>query len=240
MTHIAIALATYLGPMTSARALRRSLLLAGGFLTLAVLGLLFGPSGTAKGLQDGLLLPGLPFVAVLLSEMPLRDGIRHRTLLYPLLGPVSRRDLVLVRTAATALLLAVGVGIFVVALALFPGAKTSTVPRDLLAALLGAAVYIALFGLAQLVWRRGAIVCLAFLILFDIPLGRIPLGLRSIAPSHHLQVVMDRQVGELIPIPLAAPPTSLPVSVFVLLGLAVVSSLLTAHIFRRRNLGEIC
>jgi len=239
MRHVTIALTTYLGPMTSSRGWRWSLFFAGGFLVFAGIAL-FGPSGTVTGLQDGLFLPGLPFIAVILSEIPLRDGIRHRTLLYPLLGPVPRRTLALVRTAATALLLAAGAGALVFLLAFFPGARTDTVFRDLLAALLGAAAYIGLFGLAQIVWRRGGIVCLAFLILFDIPLGLVPLAIRNLSPSHHLQVVMGRDVWETLPIPLSPPPSSVPVSILILLGVAVVSSLLTAHVFTRRNLGEIC
>jgi hypothetical protein len=145
-----------------------------------------------------------------------------------------------VRTAATAALLGAGVAFFVVLLALFPGARGGNLPRDVLAAFLGAGAYIGLFGFAQLVWRRGAIVCLAFLILYDIPLGRIPLALRSLSPSHHVQVVMGRDVGQMIPIPLSPPPASLTVSILVLLGIAVVSALATAHVFSRRNLGEIC
>jgi len=114
---ISIAFWTYVIPMTATRAMRIGL---GLFFVFVISIVVLYMSGFVPkefidtaliGLRHFLVMAGLPVAAVLLSEIPVRDGITHRTLLYPLLGPVPRVTLSIVRLLATGTILAIGFGV---------------------------------------------------------------------------------------------------------------------------------
>ena len=240
-----IALWTYLVPMASARPLRivfLVLMIFLGFVALAVvlksvskdLGDVF-----LRTLRDGSIMPGVPLLAILLSEMPIRDGIRQQTLLYPLLGPVPRRVTAVVRTAATAVLLAVGVTFVVVLIQVLRGESLGSLGGDLLGVWLGSAAYIALFGVIHVIVRRGLIAGLVFFSM-DFALSYVPFSLRNFSPCYHVRVLTDQLVEMDLPIPIAAPPSSLLASVVILAVIAVVLSGVGGFLFSRKNLGELC
>jgi hypothetical protein len=232
--------------MTSTRAFRVGLLLGGLLLVLVGVSVGIRPLSdrlaelSLSWIRERALVPGVALAAVLLSEMPLRDGIRHRTLLNLLLGPASRSWLAVVRTVATALLLAVTGSVVLLVARLAEGEGMAGAPREILAMGLGAFAYVASFGLVHLLTRRGLIGCLVLFGVFDDPLSRIPFALRNLSLSYHLRTLAD-QVSE-IPLPVRIPPPepSLPFSSFVLLATGVAATLATAVLFRRKNLGELC
>jgi hypothetical protein len=179
-------------------------------------------------------------MAILLSEIPLRDGIRHRTLLYPLLGPVPRVTLAVVRTLATAVLLAAAASVLTVAVRLLQGQVTALLGRELLAVWLGAGAYIALFGVVNLVTRRGLIAGLAIYGLLDESLGRLPFALRNLSPSYHMRVLADQEIEITLPIALTPPPSSLVVSCIVLVALTAACTAIVAVLFNRKRLAGLC
>ena len=241
-----IALRAYLIPMASARALRIALLILVGFLGLVGLALLLRPiseffsSATLERLGRMVVIPGIPLLAVLLSEMPLRDGIRQQTLLYSLLGPPSRFTLAWVRTLATAVVLALGGSVAVILIRLLQGEGLESIPRELVAIWLGSGAYIGLFGVIHMISRRGLIASLAVYGLLDDPLGRIPFAIRNLSPGYHMRVLADQQMEIQLPIALAPPPSSVPISAVVLIVLTVVFTLAVATLFKRKGLGELC
>lgn len=232
--------------MASARALKLWVLGIIAFLALVGLSVVVRPlsefisESTLSGLHSFALVPGLPLAAILLSEMPLRDGIRQRTLLYPLLGPVSRGQLAAVRTLATAGLLALTVGFLVLVTGLFRPGGIGMVGRELAAVALAAPAYIGLFGVVHMLTRRGLIAGLVIYGLFDEPLGRLPFAIRNLSPSYHYRVLLDRLVEIDLPITLGAPDDSVAVSVGVLLVMGIALTAAGAYLFSRRNLGELC
>jgi|GEM_PF-1063809 len=248
----AVAVRTYLLPLGSTRALRLGMILLVfmlGLIGLAV-GLRFaGPmlpflpedaTPTAlRNLRRFLVAPGLGVAAILFSDLALRDGIRQRTLLYPLLGPVSRRTLALVRTLVTAALLILGMVALVALTRLLEGAGWALFPREVLALTGGALAYVGVFGLVHLVTGRGLFAGLA-LFAFDFALAYVPFSLRRFSLSYHVRALADLQVDMELPVKLTAPETSLAVSMVVLLAVAAVTIFLTAQRFTRKNLGELC
>jgi hypothetical protein len=242
-----IALWTYLIPLASTRAFRIGLLIVVLFLGMVGLSVLLRSisdvfaSFSFRGLREWVIVPGVPLLAILFSEIPIRDGIRQRTLLYPLLGPVSRNMLALVRTGATAVMLAAGASLAVILVRLLHGSGLSPLPGELLAIWLAAAVYIPLFGVFHLITRRGLIAGLGFYAMLDAPMARLPFELRNVSPSFHVRVLADQVIEiEGLPIPIQAPETSMLVSVIVLLIIAAVFLGLGGFLFGRKDLGEIC
>jgi hypothetical protein len=187
-----------------------------------------------------LVMVAVPVGAVLLSEIPIRDGITHRTLLYPLLGPASRLTLAVVRMATTAAVLAVGVGLLLVLVRALLRDGFDMLPRELLSVVLGAFAYVGLFGLIHLFNRRGLITGLALFFLFDAPLGRLPFTLRNISPSYHTGVIAGQEENLQLPIRFGMPDSSLLASSIVLVAIALIFGALVAVGFRRKNLGELC
>lgn len=186
------------------------------------------------------LLPGVPVGALLLSEMPVRDGIRHRTLLYHLLAPVPRRTLLTVRTLVTAALLALIFGFTLIEVHVLDGGTWDALPGELFAVLLGSAVYVALFALLHLVTKHGLIGGLVLIFMIDIPLGMLPFGIRNLSPSYHVRVLADQVVQMDLPIPIQASPPHLVGSAITLAVIAVVALALGGWRFSRMNLGELC
>jgi len=89
---LGIALRSYLLPLPRTTAFRLSLLGVAIVYLLALLIRMMGHAPSVDGelsfeMGNALLMPGVPIFALLVSELPLREGIRHRTILYPLLGP---------------------------------------------------------------------------------------------------------------------------------------------------------
>ena len=241
-----IALKTYLAPMSSTRAFRIGLLVFLLFVGLVIFAALVKPlaeflaQASLDRLRQGAVLPGVPLAALLLSEMPLRDGIRQRTLLYPLLGPVSRPMLAVVRTLATMTLVALAMTALWVLVRLVQGEVEDPAGGQILAIWLGSAAFVGLFGFFHLLSRRGLLVGLAYYGLLDDPLGRLPFALRNVSLSFHARV-LSHQVTEIkLPIDLAAPPTSSLLSAIVLALAGTGLILATALLFKRKPLGELC
>ena len=189
---------TYIIPMVATRAMRIGLLLFALF-ALGVVALYATGAIASEFMIDALhamrhflVMVAVPVGAVLLAEIPFRDGITHRTLLYPLLGPVPRTTLALVRVGVTGAVLALGAGLLLVLIRALLQDGMGFVPRELLAVCLGSFAYVALFSLVHLFNRRGLITGLVIVFLFDLPLGRLPFTLRNISPSYHVGVIADQ------------------------------------------------
>ena len=246
MREISIAFWTYVTPMAATRAVRIGLVLfaaaLGGLILLFVSGI-FSDSlraGALLATRRGLVTVGLPVAAAVLSEVSLRDGIQHRTLLYPLLGPVPRVTLALVRTLVTAVVLAVAMVVLLLLVGVLLGDLQGFLSREAAAVALGAAAYVGLFGFLHLVLRRGLIGGLALLFLIDLPLGKVPFAIRNLSPSYHVGVIARQGDEFVLPIQLALPDSSPVFSSVVLVLIAAVTVAATAFVFRRKNLGEIC
>jgi len=243
---ISTAFWTYIIPMIATRAMRIGLVLfalfASGVVLLYMAGIFASEWGIDAlwGMQHFLVMAGVPVGAILLSEIPIRDGITHRTLLYPLLGPVPRMTLVVVRMAVTSAVLAIGAGLLMLLVRLLLKDDPGFIWRELLSVTLGAFAFVAFFGLFHLYGRRGLITGLVVLFLFDIPLGKLPFTLRNVSLSYHMGVIADQQDSMQLPISLGTPPTSILASAVVLLVVAIVFGALVAVGFKRKDLGELC
>ena len=237
-----IALRTQLATLRAARAHRILFYVVVALLVVLVGGYLAGwlNEQTLRLLRGLVLLPGIPIAAVLVAEIPVRDGIGHRTLLYLLLGPVSRPALVTVRTIVAALVVALGASLLVLALGLVGGASFSDLLREMLAVLLASLAYTAMFGVLHMHTRRGLVAGLVLYAVLDAPLGRLPFALRNIAPSAHVSTVAGHSVQSDIPLPLPVHETPLGVAVGVLLAIFIVGTLVSALRFARKDLGELC
>lgn len=186
------------------------------------------------------ILPGLPVGAALLAEMALRDGITQKTLLYVLLGPVSRPWLAVVRTLTTGLVLAAAIASGLVVLHTLRGRSWEQLPLEMAATVLGALVYTSLFGVVHLVTRRGLVTCLALYGVFDQVIGRLPFSLRLIAPSYHLGVLTNVEDTFQIPVLVSAASSSEWSSALALLVITTVGLATSAFLFSRKPLGELC
>lgn len=243
---VSIAFWTYIVPMAATRAMRIGLVLFALFLV--VVALLFVTGMVASeivedalyGMRHFLVMVAVPVGAILLSEIPIRDGITHRTLLYPLLGPVPRLTLALVRMATTGAVLAAGTCLLLTIVRLLLRDGFGMLPRELLSVTLGSFAYVCLFGAIHLVNRRGLVAGLAVFFLFDAPLGRLPFSLRNISPSYHTGVIAGQQESMQLPISFGMPDTSILISSLVLIAIAVFFGTLVAIGFKRKNLGELC
>lgn len=239
-----VAFWTYVLPMTSLRAIRIGILLLLGLVGLVALAIALGAisedatEAMLLALRGFVVFPGVPIGAILLSEMPVRDGIRHRTLLYPLLGPVSRPTLAIVRTLTTGCVLALGSVLAYLLLYVF--LREGNVARDLLAVTVGSFVYVAVFGLVHLMSDRGLTGSLAVFVLLDWPIGLLPLGLRNLSPSYHFKVIADRDTIMQLPLSIGLPSQSLSLSLLLILVLGALFLAASAYLFKRRSLGEIC
>jgi len=232
--------------MASTRAMRIGLVSFIGFLAIVVLLFVSGlvASGFVTdalyGMRHFLIMVALPAAAILLSEIPIRDGITHRTLLYPLLGPVPRITLAVVRVLVTGAVLAIASGTLLILIRLLLRDGLGFLPRELLAVTLGSFVYVSMFGLIHLYVRRGLITGVAVLFFFDLPLGRLPFSLRNLSLSYHMGVISQQQENMQLPIMFGMPETSVLASVLILLGAAVVFCLAVALGFNKKSLGDLC
>jgi hypothetical protein len=237
-----IAWRTYLAPLATLRAARIGVPIV-LFLIAAVAALRFSgliKPDTLRDLQHFVILPGIPLFAALLGEMALRDGITQRTLLYPLLGPVPRGTLATVRTAATAALLAVASIALLIVLRLIAGGPWTNIMRELVAVVLAAFAYTSLAGIVHLVSPRGLILSLALYGIFDYPLGRLPISLRVLAPSHHVRTLADISDPFSIPISVHVAAASPAGSAVVLVIIVLVALVAGAVIFTNKKLAELC
>ena len=144
------------------------------------------------------------------------------------------------RVLVTSATLAIAAGLALLLLRVLLKEGFGFLPRELLAVSLGALAYIPMFGLVHLYNRRGLITNLSFLFLLDIPLGKVPFSLRNISPSYHVGVIADQQEVLRLPVSLGLPPTSVVMSVIVLVSIALVFGVALAIGFKRKNLGELC
>jgi hypothetical protein len=244
--YISIATRTFLAPILGTRGMRLALLafgLFGVFVVALVFTGMYSVDVMRAGLEGArhlLVMVGLPVAAVLTSEMALRDGIHHRTLLYPLLGPVPRGTLALVRTFWTGLLLAAGITVLLLLTRFLLRDGLALLPREILAVILGAFAYTALFGLLHVLNRRGLVVGLVLLFFLDFPLGRVPFSLRNLSPSYHVGVIAHQQESLSLPVPLALPGSSVVLSAAILIGITALGAAATALVFRRMSLRDLC
>ncbi len=250
MRHVSIAFWTYVTPMTSARAFKITIILTILFCVGAALAMAGGAideditEAALTGLQHIAILMAVPLGAAVLGEMSLRDGITHRTLLYPLLGPVPRATQALVRTGVTMGLVA-ALGTILLLLVRFLmmlqlGEDLRGVPSEVVSIWLASFAYVALFGLVHLLNQRGLIFALIYLFMFDMPVGRVPFSVRNVSLSYHVAVVSDHVETTMLPIPVDAPASSVFWSSIVLLAVGTICLAVTAHLFDRRDLGELC
>lgn len=243
---VRIAFQAYVVPAVASRALRIVLLAIPAFFALVLLAFLddqvfhWLDVDTLPRLRRFIIMPGVPIAAILLGEISLRDGITHRTLLYPLLGPVSRVTLAVVRTATTTAVVAALGLILVGVVGALARTEASTLGREALAIIFGSIAYTGLFGLVHLATRRGLIAGLVIFGVFDFAIGRIPFSLHNLVPSRHVRVISGHQDIYQLPISFGRPAASETVSALVLLAVGIVTVAATAYLFRRKNLGELC
>ena len=236
----------YIIPMTSTRAFRIGLafflLFVAGIVLFFMSGFLAPGivTGALVGMQHFLIMIGLPVGALIMAEIPIRDGITHRTLLYPLLGPIPRVTQAIVRMVITGIILAVAVGILLLLIRIMLKEGFGFFPRELLSIALGSFAYIALFGLVHLFNRRGLISGLAIFFLIDLPLGKVPFDIRNISPSYHVGVISGQEETLDLPIIVGMPSTSVLISALILIAIAGAFGALIAMGFKRKNLGELC
>lgn len=239
---LAIAFDGFLAPLFATKGFRRLLfalvVILVGLIVLYYVGWIDRKDLTE--IRHLFILPGLPIGAALLGEMALRDGITQRTLLYVLMGPVSRPWLAAVRTVATGFLLATGVATGLIVLHALRGRSWDQLPLELVATLLGALAYTSLFGVVHLITRRGLVTCLALYGVFDQVLGRLPFSLRLLAPSYHLGVLTDVQDTFNLPVSVSAASSSEWASAFALVAITVAGVAAAALLFSRKPLGELC
>jgi len=236
-----IAWRTYLAPIATLRATRIGVA-AGVFLVAAVAAIRFSgfvSPDTLRDLQHFFILPGVPIFAALLGEMAVRDGITQRTLLYPLLGPVPRGTLAAVRTAATAALLAAATIAVLMALKLIAGGPWTNIARELVGVVLASFAYTSLAGIVHLISPRGLILNLALYGIFDYPLGRLPISLRVLAPSHHVRTLADIPDPISIPISVRVASASPAGSAVALVVIALAALVVGAAIFANKKLAEL-
>jgi hypothetical protein len=244
--NVSTAFWTYVIPMVATRAMRIGLVLFALFALAVVV--LYASGAIASdfmidalhGMRHFLVMVVVPVGAVLLAEIPFRDGMTHRTLLYPLLGPVPRTTLALVRVVATGGVLALGTAVLLVLIRVLLNDGLAFLPRELLAVGLGSFAYVAVFAFVHLYVRRGLITGLVIVFTFDLPLGRLPFTLRNISPSYHVGVIAAQEESMQLPISFGMPATSVSMSTLVLVGIAVAFGLAVALGFKRRDLGELC
>jgi hypothetical protein len=243
--HLAVALRTYLLPLPHTLAFRLSLLGAALVFVIAFLARIMGQAGAGSPgelsgeLGAALLMPGVPIFALLVSELPIREGIRHRTLLYPLLGPVPRGTLAGVRTGATALVFSVAIAIVVVVVEWLGGQSPGSLGGELAAAALGGLAFTSVFGLIQALLSRGLAAGLLWYILIDESIAKIPFELCRLSVSYHVRVLGG--VHEFFGLPVADLPAEQPLaSALLLVVIAVLAVTATVAVFRRRDLGELC
>ena len=236
-----VAARTLLATLWASRASK--LLLGAGVVLLGVVAVGSRASwidpGTAYSIRTTLLVPGLPVVAVAVAELPLRDGLTQRTLLYPLLGPVPRSLLCLVRSLVAALVLCLGMSALVLLLRPFSSAPTEGLGRELGAIALGSASYVGLFGLLHLLSKHGLVAGLG-LALGDYLLGKVPFSMRGFAPAAHLANLADISIVDTHGLPLPVSPIELGTSIGVLCVVGLVGVALTAWRFTRMDLQELC
>ncbi|NNF05699.1 MAG: hypothetical protein HKN21_02955, partial [Candidatus Eisenbacteria bacterium] len=191
-------------------------------------------------LRKLLIAPGIAIAAILFSELPIRDGIRQRTLLYPLLGPVPRWILVVVRTVATGAILAFSAIILLLIIRFLHGEGLSQLPQEAMAIALASFAYTGLFGVVHMVTKRGLFAGLATLLIFDSPLAQLPFGIRRLSLSYHTQVLGDQLVELQLPVDLGTPENSVVLSAITLLIMAAVFIGIASFLFSKKPLGELC
>jgi hypothetical protein len=242
---LGIALRTYLLPLPWMRSFRLSV---GGVAFIYLVAMVIRVIGRSRAGEEGelsfelakaLLMPGVPIFALLISELPLREGIRHRTLLYPLLGPASRDAIALARSAATAVLFGAVFAVLVGGVDLIGGMAVDELGAPLLAAFLGGMTYTAVFGFLQLLVSRGLAAGLLWYFLFDEPIAKIPFELCRLSVAYHVRVLGHDH--EFFGIPVSDFPAEQPVvSALVLVVITALALAATVALFRRRNLEELC
>ena len=239
---IGIAFWSYIAQLAPARAIKLFL----GIAALLIIGAYAGhssgliPRAFFENLHGSLIVLGIPLFATLLSEISLRDGISNRTLLYPLLGPVSRSTVATVRTLTTGLLLFLGTSALVTIVRLICEVPWATYPRELCAILLGSLVYVAIAGFVHLLTTKGLITSLAIFSILDHPIGRLPFSLRNIAPSYHTRILADQTDTFALPISVGISHTPFIGSLIYLIVLTTIAIVATAFVFKRKNLGKLC
>jgi len=232
----------YLLPLTSARTLRLALLASAVFFGAVLVGRSIGliSAEMLLSLRHGVVVPGIPFGAALLSELAIREGITQRTLLYALIGPVARRELLIGRTLLTAAQLAVLGLLASCALQVLSGASGEGLGRELGAIVVGSVAYTSLFGIIHLVSRRGLVSAIALHVMLDDPIGRLPFSIRMISPAFHLRTMAGLEDTFQLPISIDAAESGVLISTLALFLLSGIALAVSARLFEKKPLGELC
>ena len=211
-------------------------------VTLAFVGAYLGGFFTESqvlDLRNWALLPGVPLLALALSDLPLKEPHRQKTLLYLVVSPVGRSVLATVRTLGCALLVMGGLCLIVLGLSLCTQRWSPLIATQLGAIAVGSVFYMCFFGLFQLLFRRGIFAGVLFYFLLDIPLARLPAELCMLAPSWHVRVLGGSFFLRELPRVEGLEPSPI-ISVFCLLIGALTCWALTLAVFSRKDLGDLC
>lgn len=242
MGAVAVALRGQWLGLRSLRSTRVVLLLSLLFLLLALLSRAIGwlDADTFSTLRLSLIGVGVPIAAIVMAEIPLRDGMTHRTLLLSMLSPVSRGQLFVARHALVLMVLfALFAGLGTV-LQLLGGFEGSAWGMDLVAIACGLWCYLGIWGLISLLTKHALALGLAVFLLADYQLARFPLGLRNAAPVAHVQNLLGVVEVETLGLPVKVQAPEAWVSALVLLLLGALCFAVAALAFRRRSLAELC
>jgi hypothetical protein len=145
-----------------------------------------------------------------------------------------------VRTLVTSFILIAGATLLILILHILRNAGWGSLPREFYSILLGALAYTGVFSVIHLFTKRGMIVSLALYFISDHFIGQIPFSIRNVAPSYHLRILTDLEETFRIPIQLELKKGTVTEASIYLLVMAVIGYALTAYIFSKKNLGELC
>jgi len=185
------------------------------------------------------LFPGTPLLALTLSGLAVTEAHSAKTLLYLVMSPVPRSTLLTVRTLCAAALTGLTLGLIVVIATVCTEKWGLQTVRQMGAIALGALFYMSLFGLIQLLFRRGLFAGVLFYFLLDVPLARLPADLSMLSPSWHLRVLAGPSFTT--EVARAGSFTSTPeISAAVLLMGTLICGAFSVFIFSRKDLGDLC
>lgn len=138
----------------------------------------------------------LPLVSAIFSTAVLSQEVEQKTIVYLLTRPVPRWQLLLFRTLASALVVALigTLSAVVVSFAAFGGGAFSNeiLFRDLKAIWIGALAYGSLFVLVSLLINRAMIVCLLFAFAWETSISNLPGNMYILSLNSYLTALAER------------------------------------------------
>jgi ABC-2 type transport system permease protein len=135
----------------------------------------------------------LALTAAIFSTAVISQEVEQKTIVYLLTRPIARWKLLLARTLAAIVAVAVisCLGAIMVSFAVF-GRWHDLLNRDLVALLMGSAAYCSLFVLVSLIINRAMIVCLIFAFGWETAIPNMPGDLNWISVSSYLTSIAKR------------------------------------------------